>query len=185
MTIEIGRDWTLVQGNEEGEGDLTELAGEDEDVAEAERLLRGLGASAGWTEIGARGRAAHTAMRAVKPMRARFVDLPFPLTAVPAAVGPVLGTADAIARPQKTFRPQRLYIDPVTGLSVGLIIIGSNVQFVAVTGAVPASLFQNTALGANRHFDTAQISNDVLVRLLNSTGAPITAAVAFSGPMVE
>lgn len=171
--IEIGADWAAIQGNDD---ELAELAGEDEDVADAERIL----ATSGWTEIGARGRAARTDIRDRRPQTARFIDLPFPVVTVPAA-----GTADAVAEPQETFRPQRLTLDPTAGIAVDLIIIGKKVQFASVVGSVPAAVYQNTALGAQRHYDTAQISQQVLIRLRNLTAAPIDVSSAFSGPAVD
>jgi len=178
MGIEIGADWSVIQGDG-GDEELAELAGEDDDVREASRLL----AMSGFTEIAGHGRAHNTEFRRNRPVRGRFIDLPFPTVALAGVVG---ATVDAVARPQETFRPQRLIIDPVGGIAVQLIIIGRKVQFAAVTGAVSASTFSPVALGAQRHYDTAQISQDVIVRLVNLTAVAVAAIqVGFSGPAVD
>ena len=105
MGVEIGADWSVIQG--EGDDELAELAGEDDDVREASRLLAMSGYSE--TEIAGRGRASRTEIRDRRPVRGRFIDLPFPTVSLAGVIG---ATVDAVARPQETFRPQRLTIDP-------------------------------------------------------------------------
>lgn len=102
---------------------------------------------------------------------------PIELTTIAAGV-----TATIELRPQRPIRIERLLLDgaAVGGLFVTDLLIGAETQFVN-SGAVPVSVFAPTAFGTDLRGNTASPGITVTVRVLNSTGAPLTIGGAIIG----
>lgn len=117
-----------------------------------------------------------------RPTKAREFPLGFES---PAAV-PAGGAATITSRPQIPFRGERLIVpsDIAGSFSILDLRVGKNSQFTS-SGAVPARTFQENAVGIRLMLDTAQISQDVTLQVLNIGGAPQIFRAAIIGSAVE
>ena len=117
-----------------------------------------------------------------RPTKARE----FPLGFESAAAIPDGSTATITSRPQIPFRGERLIVpsDIAGGFSILDLRVGKNSQFTS-SGAVPARTFQENAVGIRLMLDTAQISQDVTLSVMNIGGAPQTFRAALIGSAVE
>ncbi len=84
-----------------------------------------------------------------------------------------------VFRTQEPYRPERLVFSGVTvaNFTVLNIMVGTKMQL-AAEGIVPAEIFQANAFDCDLHFDTANVGNDVNVRLQNNDGAAAHVPVA-------
>lgn len=121
-------------------------------------------------------------LRQDKPTRAREYPLGF-LSDAPVAAG---GIVTVTSRPQIVFRPERLVVpsDIAGQFSIIDVIIGKNPQNVANV-AVPARVFDERGVGVRMAMDTAQISQDIAIRVQNISGAAATFRAAMIGASVE
>lgn len=120
--------------------------------------------------------------RADRPTKAREYPLGF-LSDAQIAAG---AQADVTSRPQIVFRGERLLIpsDIAGQFSVVSIIVGKNPQQVSSV-AVPGRVFDERGVGVRLSLDTAQISQDIVLRVQNIGGAAATFRAAIIGAAVE
>lgn len=117
-----------------------------------------------------------------EPTRSREYPLGFDTVSTVAAGA----TVDVITRPQVIFRIDR-FVVPASIAASFLIVdikVGKNSQFVA-SAAVPAETFSNNSFGVRLKGDTAQISQDVLLRVTNISGSALRFFAAIIGPALE
>jgi hypothetical protein len=90
-------------------------------------------------------------------------------------------------RPQVVFRVERLVIpsDIGGGFVVEDVIVGKNSQFASNTVGLPARVFDERGVGVRLAGDTAQISQDITLKITNVSGAPARFRAAIIGPAVE
>lgn len=95
-------------------------------------------------------------------------------------------TAIITTRPQVVFRPDRLVIPASIASSflINDLKVGKNSQFVAAT-AVPAEAFTQGAFGVRLKLDTAQVSQDIILNVTNTSGGALRFTAALIGPAVE
>lgn len=113
---------------------------------------------------------------------ARDVPIGFDsVTAVPAGA-----TATLVQRPQEPFRPSRLFIpsDIAGAILVADIKVGNKSQL-ASNGALPGRMFQENATGVELGLDTCDPAIDLVLSVINISGAPIRVTAAFKGPAVQ
>jgi hypothetical protein len=98
------------------------------------------------------------------PNKAREQYLPFEMKALGAGQ-----TLPFVAVPAQVFKPHRLVIpsDIAGALVVTNIQIGNMPQFVASTGVIPARMLSEFSTDQLINFDTAQISQQITVTLMN------------------
>jgi hypothetical protein len=97
------------------------------------------------------------------------------------------GSASVINRPQVVFRTERLVVpsDIGGGFVIDDLIVGKNSQFASNSVAVPARVFDERGVGVRLAGDTAQISQDIILKVTNVSGAPARFRAAVIGPAVE
>ncbi len=104
------------------------------------------------------------------------------------SVATIAAGASAIitTRPQVIFRPDRLVIPASIASSFLLndLKVGKNSQFVAAT-AIPAEAFTQGAFGVRLKLDTAQVSQDIILNVTNTSGGALRFTAALIGPAVE
>lgn len=158
-----------------------ELVGEDllgyEDIIGAEApspVVRRLSAFPGYPG-GAQ-------LRARAPSKAREWVLGFDSVTTVAAGA----TTNVTSRPQVTFRPDRLVIAGSIAASflINDIKIGMASQLIAGV-AVPAEVFGQAAVGVRLKLDTAQISQDVILNVTNTSAGALRFNAAMIGPAVS
>lgn len=90
-------------------------------------------------------------------------------------------------RPQVIFRVERLVIpsDIGGGFVVEDVIVGKNSQLASNTVGLPARVFDERGVGVRLAGDTAQISQDITLKITNVSGAPARFRAAIIGPAVE
>jgi len=90
-------------------------------------------------------------------------------------------------RPQVVFRVERLVIpsDIGGGFVVEDVIVGKNSQLASNTVGLPARVFDERGVGVRLAGDTAQISQDLTLKVTNVSGAPARFRAAIIGPAVE
>jgi hypothetical protein len=117
-----------------------------------------------------------------KPQKSREFPLGVPETLV-AGNG---GTEDIVAFPQVPFRGERLLIpSDIAGLfSIDDIRVGKNSQLVT-TGPLPARCFSEVSVGVGLHLDTAQVSQQITLRVRNISGQAATFRGMLIGRAVE
>lgn len=95
-------------------------------------------------------------------------------------------TVDVVTKPQVTFRPLRLVIpDDVAGdFTIENISIGRESQFVNAV-ALPGIVFSNLTNDPKLSMKTAQIAQDITVRVTNNRAAAIRFTGAFIGVCVQ
>ena len=103
-------------------------------------------------------------VREMGPKKAREWNLGFD------SESPVLAgqTRQVINRPQVVFRGERLMVpsDFAGQFLISDIVVGTKSQF-AATGSVPARAFQENAVGGRLSLDTAQISQNIVLSVVN------------------
>jgi hypothetical protein len=117
-----------------------------------------------------------------EPTRSKEIPLGFDSVSTIAAAA----TSDVTSRPQVTFRPDRLVIPSTIAASflVTDLKIGNKSQFASST-SLPAEVFTQGAFGVRLKMDTAQISQDVTLRVTNLSGGALRFFAALIGPSVE
>jgi hypothetical protein len=120
--------------------------------------------------------------RVDKPTQARDYPLGFQSTAPVAAGSP--GTA--VSFPQIVFRGERLIVpsDIAGQFVLTQIIVGKNPQQVSAD-AIPCRVFDERGVGVRLAMDTAQISQQITLNVINIGGAPATFRAAIIGKAVE
>jgi len=93
---------------------------------------------------------------------------------------------DITSRPQVIFRPDRLVVSSsIAGdFLINDIKIGQKSQLIN-SQALPASMFSETAFGVRMVMDTAQISQDVVIRVTNISLAASRFNAGIIGPIIE
>lgn len=83
-------------------------------------------------------------------------------------------TVTVTTQPQIPFRVERLVVpsDLAGSFVVEELTVGKNPQLAAVVG-VPARVFDERAVGVRLRGDTAQVSQNVSLRITNISGAPV------------
>lgn len=83
-------------------------------------------------------------------------------------------TITVTTQPQIPFRVERLVVpsDLAGSFVVEELTVGKNPQLAAVVG-VPARVFDERAVGVRLHGDTAQVSQNVSLRITNISGAAV------------
>jgi len=116
-----------------------------------------------------------------KPQKSREFPLGFPETDIDAG-----GTADVTSFPQVPFRGERLIVpSDIAGLfSIDDIRVGKNSQLVA-SGPLPARAFSEVSVGVGVHLDTAQVSQQITLRVRNISGQTATFRAMLIGRAVE
>jgi len=120
--------------------------------------------------------------RKKEPTRSRELILGFDSVANVAAAA----TADITSRPQVVFRPDRVVV-PATIAPNFLIVdirVGKNSQFTAAQ-PVPGEVFSQGGFQVGMKMDTAQISQDVVMRVTNTSAGPLRFNAAMIGPALE
>lgn len=122
-----------------------------------------------------------SALVAREPQKSREFPLGFPETDIPAGA-----TREVIVQPQIPFRGERLVIpSDIAGLfSIDDIRVGKNSQFVA-SSPIPARTFSEVGVGVGLHLDTAQVSQQIVLRVRNISGQDATFRAALIGRAVE
>jgi len=178
MPIEI-TGWDELSGDDDIMGE-DEILGADED-------LRSLLAVSG--EDDTAGRRARALRRAMVKRQALTRMRRFPIgfqSEVPvAALGSGTDTVDVKQSPQIAFRAERLVV-PSEIASKFIILdvkVGNRSQFVS-SGAVPATVFSEVGEAVSLRMDTAQVSQEIVIRVQNISGSPETFRAAMVGTAV-
>ncbi len=97
------------------------------------------------------------------------------------------GTIPVINRPQVAFKSERLVVpsDIAGGFVLNDVVVGKNSQFASNSVGVPARSFDERAEGMMLAMDTAQISQDIIINVTNTGGAPARFRASIAGPAVE
>lgn len=116
-----------------------------------------------------------------EPTKSREFPLGFPETTIAAGA-----TADVVTFPQIPFRGERLLVpSDIAGLfAIDDIKVGKNSQLVA-SGPLPARCFSEVSVGVGLHLDTAQVSQQITVRVRNISGQSATFRGMLIGRAVE
>lgn len=118
------------------------------------------------------------------PTKARQFPLGFDSGAI---LIPALGTASVINNPQVVFKSERLVVPSDIGGSFVIddVIVGKNSQFASNAVGIPARTFDERGVGVGLAGDTAQISQNVIIKVTNTSGAPARFRATIIGPAVE
>ena len=65
------------------------------------------------------------------------------------------------------------------------VIVGKNSQLASNTVGLPARMFDERGVGVRLAGDTAQISQDITLKITNVSGAPARFRAGIIGPAVE
>jgi hypothetical protein len=116
------------------------------------------------------------------PTKARHSMMGFESTG---AIAPA-GTATILQQPQVPFRGTRLMVpsDIAGSFIITDIRVGKNSQL-PVVGALPCRGFQENATDAQFVWDTAQISQQIAIAVMNIGGAPATFRALLYGDQIE
>lgn len=173
---EIGDDEDFEVGDDEivGDDDVEALLG-------AVRLPRRRGAALR-RAIAAKRVASGTLVRQTRPDKAR--DYPLSLDSVTTIAA--AATASITTRPQVLFRAERLVIGNAIAPSflVNDLKIGKNSQFVNA-GSLPGEAFSNLSVGVTLKMDTAQVGNDIVINVTNTSAGALRFVAALMGSAVE
>jgi hypothetical protein len=95
-------------------------------------------------------------------------------------------TTNVTSRPQLTFRPDRFVVAGSIAASflVNDLKIGKNSQFLAGV-AVPGEAFGQQAVGVRLKLDTAQVSQDIVINVTNTSAGALRFNAVMIGPAVE
>lgn len=99
---------------------------------------------------------------------------------------PAGGTVTINSQPQIPFRCERIVIpsDIAGGFVVEDFMVGKNSQF-ANDQPVPGRIFAENAVGVRLRTGTAQVSQNVVLRVTNTTGAPLRFRAAVIGTALD
>lgn len=151
-----------------------DIIGEDEIVGAAPTRLARLAPGPGYPQ--------GQVLRTRAPTKGREYVMGFDsVVAVAAGAAAIITT-----RPQVIFRPDRLVVPASIAASflINDLRVGKNSQFVAAT-AVPAEAFTQGAFGVRLKLDTAQVSQDIILNVTNTSGGALRFTAALIGPAVE
>lgn len=117
-----------------------------------------------------------------KPTQSRDYPLGFAST-IPVPAG---APGTAVSFPQIVFRGERLIVpsDIAGQFVLTQIIVGKNPQQVSAD-AIPCRVFDERGVGVRLSMDTAQISQQITLNVINIGGAPATFRAAIIGAAVE
>ena len=117
-----------------------------------------------------------------KKVRRNAFEQPLP---IPPTVFAANQQQDIELRPQRLFRTERLVISSLIApfFSVLDVKIGQETQFVA-SGALPATIFSEVAVGVRLKGDTANLGNTIVVSLLNNDAVQQTFSGAIIGTVI-
>lgn len=120
--------------------------------------------------------------RDAHPSKAR--DYVLGLNSTGAILAGAPGTA--VSFPQIIFRPERFIVpsDIAGQFLITQIIVGKNPQQVSAD-PIPARVFDERGVGVRLSMDTAQISQQITINVVNIGGAPAIFRAAMIGPAVE
>ena len=153
----------------------------DPDVAE---LLASSGAvEASQEMIDARLGAGGLLVQETMPTQARCYPLGFDS-------GDPIDPGDTVAvnsQPQLTFRVERLIVpsDIAGSFVIDGFDVGKNGQFANSDISVPARIFDEQAVGVRLKGDTAQTSQNITLRVTNTSGAAVRFRAAIIGSAIE
>jgi hypothetical protein len=166
-----------------GDPDLAAMAGQDPDLmAMSGGLYQVLGNELMTPDqVRAYEMQRGQAYKNVEPSKWREAVIGFPLTTIAAGA-----TVDIPVQPQVIFRGERLTIpsDIAGQIIVQDLKVGKDSQFASV-GGVPGRAFDERATGGRLRMDTAQISQQVVLRITNIGGAPVAFNAAITGTSLE
>jgi hypothetical protein len=148
-----------------------QIAGDDPDLA----AMAGLDANGPMQEIdGLR-------FRDQQPTKWRETFLGFDEVTIPAGA-----SVDVIQQPQVVFRGERLVIPSDIGGQIQLldVRVGKNSQLAGV-GSSPGRTFDEKGQGVRLKMDTAQISQQIVLRVRNTGGAPVVFTATLIGASLE
>ena len=119
-----------------------------------------------------------------RPTKAREYPLGFDSGVVLIPPG---GSAPVINRPQVVFKTERLVVPSDIGGSFVIddLVVGKNSQFASNSVGVPARVFDENGVGVRLAGDTAQISQDIIIKVTNISGADARFRAAVIGPAIE
>lgn len=132
--------------------------------------------------IAAKRVASGTLVKQTRPDKAR--DYPLSLDSVTTIAA--AATASITTRPQVLFRAERLVIGNAIAPSflVNDLKIGKNSQFVNA-GSLPGEAFSNLSVGVTLKMDTAQVGNDIVINVTNTSAGALRFVAAILGSAVE
>lgn len=109
----------------------------------------------------------------------------YPLGFTPTDIATTL-TSNIPSAPQSLFRPERLIIPSEIAPDIGVtdIKVGTQSQFAQNT-EVPAAVFSEVAIGAEVHFDSAEVGNQVYVSARNKSGSTVNFTAALIGTVAK
>jgi len=166
-----------------GDPDLAAMAGNDPDLAAmAGGMYQIMGAEPMSPAQVAQFQAQRgVAFRQAEPQRWREAVIGFGITVIGAGA-----TVDVPIQPQVVFRGERLTIpsDIAGQIIVQDLKVGKDSQFASV-GGVPGRSFDERATGGRLRMDTAQISQQVVLRVTNTGGAPVNFTASITGTSLE
>lgn len=123
-----------------------------------------------------------TLLKKTKPTKSREFPIGFDSVATIAA-----GAAATLTqRPQIIFRPERIVVPAAVAafFQITDVRVGKNSQLVSA-GAIPAATFAETAFGVRLKMDTVQISQDLILQVVNIDVAARRFLAAMIGESVE
>jgi len=166
-----------------GDPDLAAMAGNDPDLA---AMAGGMYQIMGTEPMSPDMQNAYASRNGVaykqaEPTKWREAVIGFGITKIDAG-----GTLDVAIQPQVVFRGERLTIpsDIAGQIIVQDLKVGKDSQFASV-GGVPGRSFDERATGGRLRMDTAQISQQVVLRITNTGGAPVDFTASITGTSLE
>lgn len=116
-----------------------------------------------------------------QPTKGREYPIGFGPVTVPAG-----GIVNVTQQPQIPFRGERLIVpsDIAGQFSFLNIIVGKNPQ-VAANGPIPCRTFDEQSVGVRLRMDTCQISQQIVLQVQNTGGAPAVFSATIIGTAVE
>lgn len=123
-----------------------------------------------------------TLLKKTAPTKSREFPVGFDSVATIAAGA----TATLTQRPQIIFRPERIVVPAAVAafFQISDVKVGKNSQLVSA-GAIPAATFSETAFGVRLKMDTVQISQDLILIVVNIDVAARRFLAAMIGESVE
>lgn len=123
-----------------------------------------------------------TLLRKTAPTKSREFPIGFDSVGTIAAGA----TATLTQRPQIIFRPERIVVPAAVAafFQINDVKVGKNSQLVS-SGAIPAATFSETAFGVRLKLDTVQVSQDLILIVVNIDVAARRFLAAIIGESVE
>lgn len=181
----LGDDLDDVFSGEDDDDDM--MAGDREQIIGLDQILgalkqarrrsrnRGVGVDRNTLALLALAKQAGGAATRELPRNSNY-EQPLPIPPTPFLAGQAL---DIELRPQRLCRVERLVFDSLVAPFFRILDlkVGQTTQFIA-SGAVPASIFSEVAVGMRLKGDTANLGNTVVLSLQNIDTVPRTAGGA-------